>query len=331
MILPADYKGDYEASSSEPDPSGWRNYTPKVGASFVRNPDYWGRKPLRIASSSSSTTSSHASSPSKPAKSISSTRSPSTSARRSLNPDINILRVSRRTGNSICGANRALHRQARAPGHGLCVDRNKLVDGLCRGMATIGNDSPFSPGFPHRTVRSAARPRHRQSKAIAGRGRPGERLRHHAHNHAICGHPGLRPVVPELRQGVDVRVALNIENQDQYYGKAVFGQSDWLEVRSGSRIRPSGRPQRVPSEPLRQRGQWNAAHFKNPAYDSLVPNISRRWIDPCARRRETSRTCCWTRRRSYQLFPRSAGADPKGSLRAAAYRGRLLLDQVSIA
>ena len=30
----------------------------------------------------------------------------------------------------------------------LSIDRSKLVDGLCRGMAATGNDSPFAPAFP---------------------------------------------------------------------------------------------------------------------------------------------------------------------------------------
>ncbi|RWE04678.1 MAG: peptide ABC transporter substrate-binding protein, partial [Mesorhizobium sp.] len=40
------YKGDYEKSFDGTGPFKLENYTPKVGASFVRNDDYWGPKAL---------------------------------------------------------------------------------------------------------------------------------------------------------------------------------------------------------------------------------------------------------------------------------------------
>ena len=46
VILPASYKGDYEKTFEGTGPFRLENYTPKVGATFVRNPDYWGEKAL---------------------------------------------------------------------------------------------------------------------------------------------------------------------------------------------------------------------------------------------------------------------------------------------
>jgi len=46
VILPADYKGDFEQNMNGTGPFKLDKYTPKVGASFVRNDDYWGSKPL---------------------------------------------------------------------------------------------------------------------------------------------------------------------------------------------------------------------------------------------------------------------------------------------
>ncbi len=78
VILPANYDGNYEASFPEPDPSGWRNIRPRSARLSSATPITGGRKPFRIASSSSSTTiSSRVSSPSRPARSTSSMRSPS--------------------------------------------------------------------------------------------------------------------------------------------------------------------------------------------------------------------------------------------------------------
>jgi peptide/nickel transport system substrate-binding protein len=46
IILPADYAGDFEKTFVGTGPFKLEKYTAKVGASFVRNPDYWGTKAL---------------------------------------------------------------------------------------------------------------------------------------------------------------------------------------------------------------------------------------------------------------------------------------------
>ncbi len=46
VIIPASYKGDYEKSFDGTGPFKIEKYTAKVGASFVRNDDYWGPKAL---------------------------------------------------------------------------------------------------------------------------------------------------------------------------------------------------------------------------------------------------------------------------------------------
>src|SRR5215468_816395 len=44
IILPADYAGDFEKNFIGTGPFKLEKYTPKVGASFLRNDDYWGPK-----------------------------------------------------------------------------------------------------------------------------------------------------------------------------------------------------------------------------------------------------------------------------------------------
>src|SRR5262245_36614303 len=46
IIIPADYAGDFEKNFIGTGPFKLEKYTPKVGASFVRNDDYWGPKAL---------------------------------------------------------------------------------------------------------------------------------------------------------------------------------------------------------------------------------------------------------------------------------------------
>ena len=56
VIIPADYNGDYEKTMIGTGPFKLEKYTPKVGATFVRNPDYWGGQQYPTASRSASTT-----------------------------------------------------------------------------------------------------------------------------------------------------------------------------------------------------------------------------------------------------------------------------------
>ena len=46
IILPADYAGDFEKTFNGTGPFKLEKFTPKVGASFVRNDGYWGPKAL---------------------------------------------------------------------------------------------------------------------------------------------------------------------------------------------------------------------------------------------------------------------------------------------
>ena len=66
-------------------------------------------------------------------------------------------------------------------------------------------------------------------------------------------------------------VNLDVATSDVYYGKAVFGESPWLDSPFGiTDYGHRGVPNVYLSAPLLSGGAWNAAHFKNPTYDALV-------------------------------------------------------------
>ena len=46
VILPANYRGNYESDFMGTGPFRLESYRPREGATFVRNPDYWGPKAL---------------------------------------------------------------------------------------------------------------------------------------------------------------------------------------------------------------------------------------------------------------------------------------------
>jgi peptide/nickel transport system substrate-binding protein len=190
------------------------------------------------------------------------------------NPDIRIMRV--RSSN-----HRQMHmrcdvapftdkrvRQALA----LSLDRMKLVDGLCRGMGVMGNDSPFTPLFPSSDRSSPQRdlniPRARQLMQAAGLAKGFDIT---LTTEAYTDISEYGQLVQNFARALDIRVRLKIETQALYYGKAVHGQSDWLDSPLGiTDYAHRGVPNTLLSNPLTSHGPWNAAHFKNASYDALV-------------------------------------------------------------
>jgi peptide/nickel transport system substrate-binding protein len=153
-----------------------------------------------------------------------------------------------------------------------CIDRNKLVDGLCRGMAVAGNDSPFAPGFPatDKTIPQRAQDIAKAKQLLSEAGlADGFDITLTTLRYADI--PAYAQLFQNFAKEIGVRVSLNIEDQDKYYGKAVFGQSDWLDSPLGiTDYAHRSVPNVFLKSPLVSTGSWNAAHFKNPAYDGLV-------------------------------------------------------------
>jgi peptide/nickel transport system substrate-binding protein len=136
----------------------------------------------------------------------------------------------------------------------------------------VGNDSPFAPIFPS-TDRTVAQ-RHqdiRKAKELmtaAGQSAGFEAV---LTTERYADIPDYAVLFQNFAKLIGVNVKLNIETQDAYYGKAVFGQSDWLDSPLGiTDYAHRGVPNVFLQAPLMSDGSWNAAHFKNPTYDGLV-------------------------------------------------------------
>ena len=160
----------------------------------------------------------------------------------------------------------------------LCLDRPKLVQGLMKGRAKIGNDSPFAAVYPlDRQERAAAREGHRRGQAADGRRRHGQRLRDDADHREVSGNPGLRGADPERRQG-DRR---QDQSQRARPGRLLRRCGLWqvAMARFRSWASPTTAIAACRTCSCRRRcssdGTWNAAHFKNTEYDQLVDQLCR--------------------------------------------------------
>lgn len=153
----------------------------------------------------------------------------------------------------------------------LLINRDNLVKGLLEGKSDYGNDSPFAPVYPS-TDKSVAQRKQDVEKAkslLAEAGKTGFSVE-------LRGWNGFEmPQYAELVQndlkaaGIDVK--LNITDGASYYGDAVFGKSPWLDSTFGiTEYGHRGVPNVFLGAPLLSKGTWNSAHFKNDQYDKLV-------------------------------------------------------------
>lgn len=154
----------------------------------------------------------------------------------------------------------------------LTLDRAGLVQALLSGYGSVGNDNPFAPTFASRDPSVPQRTENimeaKQLLAAAG----------HAGGFSVPLYSEINQEMPLLAQAIKASAAkvgitfnLKIETQGAYFGKSTYGNSDWLDgaaslVDYGSR----GVPNVFLEATLTSNGAWNAARFKNPTYDRLV-------------------------------------------------------------
>ena len=276
IMLPPDYAGDFEKNFIGTGPFMLDKYTAKVGASFVRNPHYWGKpaNPDRVEWSFYSDM--QASVLALQGDEVDIISQVSVQGAQALLNDPKLQIVSERTSahqqvHMRCDMDPFSDKRVRQA-VGLCIDRAKLVKGLFRGRSDIGNDSPFAPVFPSTDTSVAQRHRDiaRAKELMAAAG--------HADGFTVklttekyLEIPDYAVIIQNAVKPIGIKIQLNVESQDAYYGKAVFGQSDWLDSVMGiTDYGHRGVPNVFLSAPLKSDGTWNSAHFKNPEYDGLV-------------------------------------------------------------
>lgn len=252
-----------------------QSYSDNVGASFIANPDYWGPKALLDGL----------------AYKFYQTQAPQILALQGGDVDVigqfvptgaeAILNSSQYAIIKLSSSN---HRELsmrtdQAPftdprvrqAIALTLNRPAMVNGLLHGLGSVGNDNPFAPKFkstntsvPQRTQNIA-----KAKQLMAAAGHPkGFDVTLAADIYEEIGE--LAVVIKSSAAAIGVNINLKVESQTAYYGKATFGNSDWLDstmslVNYGDR----GVPNVFLNAPLTTKGSWNAAHFHNPAYDKL--------------------------------------------------------------
>jgi peptide/nickel transport system substrate-binding protein len=252
-------------------------YTPDVGITYVKNPDYWdsSRMPNADKSEVKFYAKEQASVLGLQGDEVDLIAQYSATGGKALLTDPNVTTIELRSS-----VHRQVHmRTDKGPladkrirqAIGLLVDRNALVDGLLEGKADIGNDSPFAPVFPDtdKTVPQRQQDVEQAKQLLADAG---------AANISVTlttwdgfELPQLAQLIQnDLKQG-GINVKLNVTDAGTYYGDAVYGKSPWLDSEFGiTEYGHRGVPNVFLNAPLRSDGTWNSAHFKNKEYDALA-------------------------------------------------------------
>jgi peptide/nickel transport system substrate-binding protein len=252
------------------------SYTQNVGATFVPNPSYWGTKPL-LAGTSFKFYSSQA--PMILALQGSDVDviaqfTPSGAAAILTNPAYKIIKLASANHRELSMRNDkppftdARVRQAVA----YTLDRQGAVAALLSGDGTVANDYPLGPRFPSTDTSVAQRTQDlaKAKQLLAAAGHPNG-FSTTMDTEIYQEIPQLAQVIKEDAAKAGINIGLSITNQTLYYGKATFGNSPWLDgtmslVDYGDR----GAPNVYLTAPLTSKGTWNAAHFHNATYDTLV-------------------------------------------------------------
>jgi peptide/nickel transport system substrate-binding protein len=236
-----------------------QSYTQTVGANFVPNPDYWGPKPLLSTTMFKFYTS----------------QQPQILALQGSDVDVigqfvpsGAESLLNNSAYKIISLKSANHRQLsmrndQAPftdarvrqAVAYTLDRAGMVKALLSNFGSVANDYPFGPRFPSTDTSVPQREQNiakaKQLLSAAG----------HANGFTTTMQTEQYEEIPQLAQVI----------QAAYYGKATFGNSNWLDgtmslVDYGDR----GVPNVYLQAPLTSKGPWNAARFHNSQYDNLV-------------------------------------------------------------
>jgi peptide/nickel transport system substrate-binding protein len=289
IILPASYAGGYEKSFPGTGPFRLESFTPKVGASFVRNDAYWRPPALPARSEFSFYTDQQSQLLALQDGQVDIIAQVAVQGAQGLirSQDFRMLRLR-------SAAHRQVHMRTDDPRFAdtrvrraiaLSLDRAGIVHGLFDGLAEVGNDSPFAPIYP--STNKAVPQRHRdlaQARALMQQAGKAGGFAATLVTERLQEMPDFAVVIQNACADIGIDLTLRIEDPALYYGAAQPGSSDWLDSPMGmTDYGHRAVPNVTLAAPLLSNGAWNAAHFRNPRYDSLVATYIAA-LDPAAQR-----------------------------------------------
>ena len=288
IILPKDYAGPFEKTPQTTGAFNLVSYTPGVKATYDRNPNWWGGQAALDG--------------------VDVTLGEDTAIINALiggqldllngivyfnsralfnNPNLQIFEARGATHreipmrvdqpNSVLKDKRV--RQAIA----LTLDRPQIVKNLFNNKADLGNDSPFAPVYPS-TVRAPGVPqRHKdiaKAKQLIAAAGLSKGWKTKLVTYQTAELPSLAQIVKQAAKAIGGNIETKILTGTQYYD-GTPKTTPWLnEPMTITDWGHRGVPNVLLNAALTSKaipskvyGTWNAAHFKNKKYDSLVKSF----------------------------------------------------------
>lgn len=276
IILPASYKGDFEKTFDGTGPFRLARYTPNAGASFVANREWWGGRVLPARVEFGLYADQQSQILAMQGQQVDVMQQLTVQGGQALlnNPDVRLIKLRSSIHRQVhmrCDTGPFADKRVRQA-LALTLDRPALAAGLFHGLSDLGNDSPFAPVYPSTdpSVPQRTKDIARAKSLMAAAG--------HAHGFTVTltterlqEIPDYAVLIRNAAKQIGITVNLKVETQAAYYGAAKFGQSDWLNSALGiTDYGHRGVPDALLLATLGSDGPWNAAHFRNPAYDKLV-------------------------------------------------------------
>jgi peptide/nickel transport system substrate-binding protein len=282
IILPSGYDpAKWQTTFIGTGPFILKSYTHEVGASFTRNPSYWGTKAL----------------PATTQFTFYDIEAPQILALTSGTIDV-VGQFSVAGGEALLSGGynviklkSSAHRELsmrcdQAPftdarvrqAIALTLNRPTIVTALFKGYADIGNDSPFAPVFPSTNTSVPQRVHDlTQAKALLSAAGHASGFTTQLATEQLLEMPEYAQIVVQAAAAIGVKINLKVESVAAYYGQDTFGKSDWLDApMSLVDYRHRSVPNVFLTAPLETTnsktgtGAWNAAHFADSQYDKLV-------------------------------------------------------------
>jgi peptide/nickel transport system substrate-binding protein len=285
IILPKDYVGPFEKTPQTTGAFNLVAYTPGVSARYDRNPNWWGG--------------------SAPLDGVDVTLGEDTAIINALiggqldllngvvyfnskalfnNPNIQIFKARGATHREIPmrvdQKDSVLFDKRVRQAIALTLNRPDIIKTLFNGNADLGNDSPFAPVYPSTVGPPAVAQRHKDlqkaNELIAAAGlKKGWKVPLVTYQTAEL--PSLAQIVKQAVKSIGGTIDIKILTGTQYYSGSPT-ETPWLNnpmtiTDWGHRGVPNvllNAALTSKAVPSKKAGTWNAAHFKNKKYDSLV-------------------------------------------------------------
>jgi peptide/nickel transport system substrate-binding protein len=285
IILPKDYVGPFEKTPQTTGAFNLVAYTPGVSARYDRNPNWWGG--------------------SAPLDGVDVTLGEGTAINNALiggqldllngvvffdsralfnNPNVQIFKARGATHREIPmrvdQSDSVLHDKRVRQAIALTLDRPQIIKTLFNGFADLGNDSPFAPVYPTTVGSPGVQQRHKDirkaKELIAAAGlKPGWKTKLVTYQTAELA--PLAQIVKQSVKAIGGNIDVKILTNPQYYAGTPT-TTPWLNnpmtiTDWGHRGVPNvllNAALTSKAVPSKKAGTWNAAHFKNKKYDSLV-------------------------------------------------------------